>query len=427
MPGRLLKIILLCVLILSLSGCAQKLTGPQIQNKENQPADEVQKPSDAIKPEQYNTKLIFIKESGGNWLVVDDKGFIHEVSPQDMIDLKPGMVCENAQVTVNPSGEYLVTFDYPYSLRHVYKVIASREDAPNAYAGLILDNLIYNGNTDYAISEYELKDVKVTKACSSGCMDVSMSFDAKPLKEAFLWGIPNQDGFIRDREFNFTLYGAEDTWLAMGNIYEYLEQGGKLPSRPETKYTPTGIQSIIYEDDKWSYYSDGIMLPSTKELQAENLTEYIGTINRINRESGTVEQLYEGERNYSYELLAEYDNKLYLVSKTWIPFSEGHPGYFGVMGLETGEYKKLIYGMVSRGTVKEGKGYIFADDKVMEVDLKTGEAGNICILPVSPDYWNGSVHVNSIIDGKMYIVISGAAEHELAYVIDMTTGNIDNI
>ena len=426
---RLIRIVLLSVLVLGLGGCAQETSNSQVQDQNvqdltNSSAKELDESVSAFQSQSYETRLVFITKQGENWLVVDDKGLIHEVN-YSADDVAPGSVCDYGLVTETSPGEYEVVLNYPYISTYAPKVHASYEDAAAAYAELILKNLVYNGDPGYAVSEYNLKSVEVRKAYNQGRLDVFMSFDVKPLQGAFYWGIPESDGFVRNRSFSFTIYGAEDTWLAVDALYPYLEDG-KWPTPSETQYTPIGIQKVIYEDDEWSYYSDGIMLPQTEALKEANLTEYSGTINRINRNSGEIEQLYRGDRNTDYKLFTKNADKIYILSDTWVPFSEGRPSYFGVLDLETKEYKQLIEGMVIRGTVKDDKGYLFADDKIMEIDLETSTTRNISVLPVFPNYSYEYVHVNRVMDGKLYFVLSDLTVPK-EYVVDLATGKLEAV
>lgn len=425
---RVCKIFFL-VLIISLSGCSQEMSSSKTQDPVNIPVGTVEEEAEGteiIESEKYNTKVIFIKNDGDNWLVVDEQGLIHKVNTSNIDPVvSTGTICENGIVTVNSSGEHQVKVDYPYTTRYVRQVSASRNDAPHVYATSILDNFVYNGNTSYAISEYTIKNVEVKKAYD-GRLDALMTFDVKPLKGAFWWGQTENDGVIKDRKIEFTIYGTEGTWLAIDHISKYFQIDGKLPSSPQSKYNPAENQNVLFEDDEWSYYGDRLTLPQTKELQEANIVEYIGKIDRINRQSGVIEQLYEGEKNHSYVLFTQYANKLYILSNTWVPFSEGYPSYFGVLDLETKEYKKLQEGMVVRGTVKDEKGYIFANDKLLEVDLGTGDLLTICLLPQIPNYSYGGINVNYIIGGKMsFSIIDIDINQE--YLVELETGNVEQI
>lgn len=424
---RVCKILLLLILFFSLIGCSQEINILDEQDPVIKPANMAEKAptTEVIEPEEYNTKLIFIKNTGENWLVVDERGLVHKVESSTVDSVvEVGTICENGKVIVNNS-EYKVKHDYPYSISDVRKVAASKNDAPYAYATFVLNNFVYNGNQSYAISEYKLKDVEVKKTYD-GRIDALMTFDVKPLKGAYWWGLTKDNGVIKDRQIEFTIYGAEGTWLSIEHISRYFEVNGKLPSPPQSKYPPAENQNVLFEDEEWSYYGDRLILPQTKELQEANIVEYIGTINRIHRQSGVIEQLYEGEKNYSYKLFAAYDNKLYILSNTWVPFSEGFPSYFGVLDLETNAYRKLQEGMVIRGTVKEEKGYLFADDKLIEVDLGTENLRTITHLPQFPNYSYGSIQVNYIIKGKMsFSIIDIDIKQE--YIVDLETGNFEHI
>lgn len=429
---RVYKILLLVIIFFSLIGCSQETNISGKQDPVTSPANAIEEEPieeapivEEIKTEECDTRLIFIKNTGENWLVVDERGLVHKVDSLTVDSVvKPGTICENGKVLVNNS-EYQVKHDFPYAIGDIRKISASKNEAPAAYATFLLNNFIYNGNQSYAISEYKLKTVEV-KETYDGRIDASMTFDVKPLKGAYWWGLTEESGAIEDRQIEFTIYGAEDTWLSIEHISKYFEVDGKLPSPPQSKYTPAENQNVLFEDEEWSYYGDRLLLPQTKELQEANIVEYIGTINRIHRQSGIIEQLYEGEKNHSYELFTAYDNKLYLLSDTWIPFSEGFPSYFGVLDLETNEYKKLQEGTVIRGTVKEDKGYLFAYDKLIEVDLATANLRTICHLPQLPNYSNGSAIVNYIIDDKMSFSIIDI-ENRQEYIVDLITGNFEQM
>lgn len=432
----IIAFLLICMtlmsIILILTGCTQETSDYLTEETKgsetgdetsNHVTEEISNPSGT-----YNTQLVFIKKKGDNWLVVDEYGIVHEVQVSSVPDdIVPGSICQNGQVSETSPGKYQVVVDYPYSLSPARRnVIASGRDAAVEYAGFILDNFVYNGNPDYAISEYSVKKVEVKKIYNGGRIEAVMDFDVKPVKGAFAWGKPEADGFIRNRRFNFTIYGADDTWLSTDNFYSYLEQEGGFPTLSKTEYTPAENQNVIYEDDEWSYYGDRILLPQSKELQEANITEYIGIISRINHKSGTAEQLFEGDKNHSYWLFAEYGGKLYILSSTWVPFSEVVPSYFGVLDPESGTYKKLIDGMVIRAAVKEEKGYLFADDKLVEVDLGTGEIRIVSSLPLTPSYSYDYLHVNCIIENKMYFTLMTTFLNK-EYCVDLKTGNISEM
>lgn len=254
-----------------------------------------------------------------------------------------------------------------------------------------------------------------------------MSFDVKPLGGAYLWGIPDDDGYVRGRTFSYTLYGAENTWLSTDDFYLYLGEDGQWPERPETLYTPTGMQKVIYEDDEWSYYSDGIMLPRQKESQITDLTEYIGTINRIKRDTGESEQIYKGDKNTDYYYFAHHSDKIYILSHAWTPFSESYPGYFGVLNTKTKKYTRLIEGNVVRATLVGDQGYLFANDQLIEIDLKSASLRSVCQLPSTPNYANGYVSVQRVMDGKIYILMGMGDGKTEEYVVDIDSGEISSI
>jgi len=85
----------------------------------------------------------------------------------------------------------------------------------------------------------------------------------------------------------------------------------------------------------------------------------------------------------------------------------------------------LVDGPVVRGTVVEDKGYVFAGDKLIEINLDTSDLRTICMLPVLPDYTYGGISVVSVQNNKMHFVIFNMEVVE--YVVDLTTGKIDTL
>jgi len=407
--------LLILILIFSLIGCSQETNVPVNTQEER-----------VTSSEHYETNLVFIKKTGETWLVVDERGNIHQVDNSEVDPSTQAGCSTRGKVTIEPSGEKSLDIDPGCGMSYVQQVTASYEEAPNTYAKLILDNFLYSSNPDYAVSEYDLKDVQVKKAYHSGRIDAVMTFDVKPSEGAYWWGQAESDGIIRNRQINFTIYGAEGTWLSTDLITQYFSPDGTPIAPPKTKYTPTENQNMIYEDEQWSYYGNKIFQePRNKEIQEANIKEYLGTINRVNRQSGETEILYQGDRNYSYKLLCKYDNKLYILSDTWEPFSEGRPGYFGVLDLETQKYRKLVEGAVIRAAIDGKIGYLFANDKLIRVNLETTKIDTICSLNFYPSYSYDYIQVNRIMDGNMYFSIFGLTLKQ--YVIDLNSGNIKEI
>ena len=436
---KVLRIFIIIVLLLSLIGCTQETITPANTQEEKTTQGETAAQEDntsqegkeareerGTQEEQYQTRLIFIKKTAEVWNIVDERGNIHQVNVTQVdSSMQPGCTTRG-KVTISQTGETSVDIDPGYSMSYVQPVKASYEEAPVTYAALLLDNSLYSGYPDYAISEYDLKDVQVKKAYGLGRIDAVMIFDAKPMEGAYWWGQVESDGWVRNKQINFTIYGAEGTWLSIDTIFQYFSPDYEPIEPPKTKYTPTENQNVIYEDDQWSYFGDKDFLPprNSDPLYAD-IKEYMGIIKRVNRESGEVEILYQGDRNYSYGLFCRYNNLLYILSDTWEPFSEGRPGYFGVLDLETKEYKKLIDGAVVRAAIDGKTGYLFANDKLIEIDLQTANLKTIGSLNFFPNYSYDGIQVNRIKDGKMYF---GVFSHTVKqYVIDLKSGNITEI
>ncbi|ADY56581.1 hypothetical protein Sgly_2292 [Syntrophobotulus glycolicus DSM 8271] len=412
---RKLIISLLLILIFHLIGCT-----PKTNETVTPPEEEANLPGDD------ETNLVFVKKTGEVWLAVDERGIIHQVDSSEVDPSTQAGCSARGKVTIEPSGEILLNVDPGHEMSYVQLVTASYDDAPDTYAKLILDNFLYSSNPDYAVSEYAFKNVEVKKAYHSGRIDAAMTFDVKPSQGAYWWGQVESDGFIRNRRINFTIYGAEGTWLSKDVIMQYFSPSLAPIAVPETQYRPTENQNVIYEDHLYSYYGDKIFQPPrSKEIQEEKIKEYLGTINRINRQSGKTEILYQGDRNYSYRLFCKYNEKLYLLSDTWEPFSEGHPGDFGVLDLETKKYRTLVEGGVIRAAIDKEKGYLFANDKLIRVNLETTKIDPICSLNFYPSYAYDDLRVNRIRDGKLYFGVFGLTLKQ--YVIDLASGDIKEI
>ena len=181
---RVSKIVLLLVLIVSLSGCAQETSSPKIQEPVNTSEDtikeEVEKPNEIIASQQYNTILVVIKKSGEKWLVVDERGLVHKLGASEIDStVEPGSVFTAGRVSINSSGEYQVKLESSYYIGYMQLMTASNDDAPYSYATLILDNYVAGGDPAYAISEYVLKDVEIKQAYNTGRIDAVMTFDVK--------------------------------------------------------------------------------------------------------------------------------------------------------------------------------------------------------------------------------------------------------
>jgi len=376
--------------------------------------------------EQYETTLVFVKKTDDVWNIVDERGNIHRINVLQVDpSIQPGCT-GRGKVTINETGETSLDIDPGYSMSYVQLVKASYEGAPAAYASLLLDNFLYSSYPGYAISAYDLKGVQIKETHGQGRIDAVMTFDAKPCEGAYWWGEVESDGWVRNRQIEFTIYGAEETWLSTGLTYKYFSSNYIPIETPKTKYMPTENQNVIYEDEQWSYYGDKKFLPprSNDPLYAD-IKEYMGIIKRVNRQTGKVETLYQGDRNYSYKLFCRYNKLLYLLSDTWEPMSEGRPGYFGVLDMETKEYRKLIDGNVVRATIDGERGYLFANDTLMEVDLKTSSTKTIGSLNFYPNYSYDGLAVNRIRDGKMYFGVFGSSLKQ--YVIDLNSGDITEI
>ncbi|WP_242831337.1 hypothetical protein [Desulfitobacterium dehalogenans] len=412
----LMLLILIFVLIFGVTGCVQE-AGTSLDIPEAEKLNLA---------EEYTTQVVFIKKTNNTWLAVDERGNIHQVNVAEVDPSVQSGCTTRGKVTINPSGDFLLDIDSGYGMSYIQQIKASYEEAPKAYAELLLDNFLYSSNPDYAVSEYDLKTVQVKKAYRSGRIDAVIIFDVKPREGAYWWGESDHEGYARNRQVGFTLYGAEETWLSVEQIAQYFSPDYKPIEMPKTQYAPSEKQNVIYEDELWSYYGDKDFLPPRNNEPAyATIKEYLGSIHRVNRQSGETERLYQGDRNYTYNLLGKYDNKLYILSDTWEPASEGRPGYFGVLDLETKKYRKLIEGGVIRAAIDGEKGYLFANDKLMRIDLGTAAIERTYSLGFYPNYSYDVIRVNRIRDGKMYFGFWGFTMKH--YVIDLESGDIEEL
>ncbi|NLM22419.1 MAG: hypothetical protein GX207_11885, partial [Peptococcaceae bacterium] len=83
---RFYKILLFVIIFFSLFGCSQETNISGKQDPVTDPANAVEEEpieeapiAEEIKTEEYDTRLIFIKNTGENWLVVDERGLVHKI------------------------------------------------------------------------------------------------------------------------------------------------------------------------------------------------------------------------------------------------------------------------------------------------------------------------------------------------------------
>ena len=50
------------------------------------------------------------------------------------------------------------------------------------------------------------------------------------------------------------------------------------------------------------------------------------------------------------------------------------------------QYRKLYEGPVIGGTARVDKGYVWAADQILEIDLRTAAVRSLCSLPVTLNY-----------------------------------------
>jgi len=400
--------LLLALFIIVVLGCQQEndMVNKISHAEENSTeSNELVKNSGAIQnlPErQYKAKGVFIKKRDGTFVAVLENGEVVKAQNTTKSNIYTGCTSDSLVVKIGEKNEHMAIISYPFTIGYQIPVQSSPDNAPKVYAKFMLDNLIYNG-TSAAISEYKLNNVKVLKKLNQGRIDVAMNFDVKPCRNSTVFGNSSDNGFVENLTYNFVIYGTEDIWVTMGDS-NFIEEIQKNQQKEIANLELSSNQEFIYTSKEFSYYTEKCFLPQKEEdKKMGGLAEYDTSIWSVNNITGERKKITEAKRNTDFSFSDYVNDKLYVKSQCWIPYSESFIGDYYFINENSQEFIKIFDSSYILSTVEEVS-YVLLGNTIYKIDLSKASVTVLCDLPEPIQGEDHPMQVCNVINGIMKVV-----------------------
>ena len=387
---------------------------------------------DDIKNDEI-TRAVYIRTGADELLAVLANGEVIALqNGEGSAAIYSGCTTDQLQVKVQASGEKTAVAGYPFTMGNALPVYSDYAEAPEAFAKVLLDNLIANGQPD-AITSYKLHRVELVEAGGEGKQTIHMEFDVQPFRYSYLWGSPGDDGLVRQCSATFSIYGADNLWFGMDPIYmnevALNELAGIEPIKAVSSeiLLPSEHQTVLFVSDAFTYYEEKTLLPYNEiDLTQEGIQEYETVLWCIANADGEKRSLRAAARNTDYSFADYWDGNLYLKTQSWLPFSESHNGPI-IHVNERAQSAKVVWrenGDRWLAAVQSTAYFLSSEgqsDGLYALELVTGGVSKISDLPEVAAESN-YLSVLHIIDGKMRIMYRG--EQLNSYDIDLRSGEV---
>lgn len=311
-----------------------------------------------------------------------------------------GSVATKIDITVDDDGVRRGNLCYPYSTNTLLPVYGSQEDAPRLMADMRMKSLMntpgYSSITDYKINSVEVKKVTSGEP-GTAIIDFTLNCDVIPSEFGDIFGEPDAEGWCRNLEYDFVLWGSEGTWHQLGEdpiidrTGNYSE--GQIKNTDQTTLFVNEEHMINYacfEQPDQSILTDEPMNSEgaedegidvdEMELEAEAETETFYTQLFAMNADGTVNIIEQGMKNMQYAFITERNNKVYMTSSIWNSQSEVMSSHLVCYDLNTRRVDRIIDRCVLLGITDDtiyayGSNVIdgvYRPQDIYAVDMATG-------------------------------------------------------
>ncbi len=367
--------------------------------------------------EEIISDLVIADESTTSFFVIDDMGNAYETTKIGYTGIHKGMIVKECKIVL--INDILDSVSYGEDRESLEIYLSFESDGTTVElnsANEILKNYLKHSDVDTSILEYNVTNTEVIEQTGEHIKKVRMTFNVEPDIFSYIWGQPDEEGWINDLSYIYTLYGANNKWSIIHELNPYINENGLINTKT-TLYEPTEIQRVLYENETYTYYQEYQYEEETDGVEEDNdgniMLEHNTTIRRVNRENGEEARMYSGDQNYDFYPVLIQGKDLYVETHFWEPYGEGSNGYFGILDLDRKYMTEIVSGPVYYGTNIGDIVYLFTNDMVLALDATTNKVEELVELPVKPSVSKGGVEVLYVDENVLYIGIIGSFSTEI--------------
>lgn len=399
------------------------------QSIEDWSAIEYTEPEDTT---TYDTGLVFVKQEGDLWRVVDRMGNVYRVSTS-YTPIAPGTIADVAHVSENEEGDVGVELEYGFTQHKDAVVLEGNPDKiPREFVTDLLEQTT-------SIEDYRIRDVAVTTR-GKGMLIVTMKYDVKPKNVDGEWPSVDESNYTQLMKYQFVVYGYDTTWviptypsLLDGSVLDdghdtAVNRNGNKTSSNQSQQgsganttSTSGKQIDIYKTGKNHYYYVQEKEKQSQQLQGTNVYEYTSII--YSEKDGKRLPLTSGMKNTDYNVLKIQDGYIYLMQEGWEPNSESFPSGIGVIDIADNSYNRMYQGPVKEAATTSQNIYLFGTDSLLAIDVADNRLVTVADLPESLNFRMHNINVVGIQNNVMEISAE-ANRGTKSYAINLGTGDI---
>ncbi len=395
---------------------------------------------------EYSSPVLVIYGEEGQLIGVTQLGNKVYLDNPDNIPVEQGGVASRIQITVGDDGIRRGTLCYPYSTNVNPTIYCSQEEAPEKMAEMRIRRLMnspgYASILDYKINSVTVKELKSGEE-GTAIINFTVNCDILPSKFGEVYGLPDNDGWCRGREYDYAIWGTYDTWCLLGED-PILELTGNYTESDTRVVTETQLymdddcmlryacfefpeQSILTDvplGDEEDYAAQGIDTELLDDYEEpENYFTELFVIERTNNSRLIIEH---GMENLQYNYVTDSNGKVYLTTKYWDVDSEPTISHLICFDSKTMSVTRIIDRGVVLGITDETlyaygsrtvEG-VYRPQDIYAIDLATGNI-KWATEPVMIATEENTFIEQGVYDGYLHVMY---ARDKVVFKLDEVTG-----
>ena len=287
---------------------------------------------------QYSSPVLVVYGQDDELIGVTQLGNKVYLDNPENISVSQGSIASKIDITVGEDGVRRGTLCYPYSTNLNMALYCPQGEAPEKMADMKIKSLM-NSPGYASIRDYKINSVTEKKVDSgeegTAIINFTVNCDMRPSEFAKVYGFPDEDGWCRNLEYDYAIWGTNETWYLLGDD-PISELSGYYLDEEEQVWEETRL----YADDRYvlsyacfesphqsiltdvplgnedEYIEQGIDVTNLDDYE-EMIELYYTELFVLDMKNGSKTIIEHGLQNFQYEHIASYNGKVYLTTKEW--------------------------------------------------------------------------------------------------------------
>ena len=356
----------------------------------------------------------------------------------DNISVEQGSVASRVQITVGDDGVRRGTLCYPYSTNVNLPVYDLQSKAPEKMADMRIKRLMHSPGSA-SITDYKINSVTQDQVLSgekgTAVIHFTVNCDIKPSKFVEAYGEPDGDGWCRGLEYNYSIWGTNETWYMLGEdpiddlTGNYSESSTRVIEQTQLFVNDEmALGYACFKSPEQSILTDAPLVEMEEEEAGEDYEEIITYYTQLFAVdmNGNITIIEEGMQNLQYNFITESNGKVYLNTTKWASEGESEASHIVCYDINNMRVTRIMDRGVILG-ITEDTLYAYGSNTVngvyrpqdiYSIDLATGNI-KWATEPVMYATYDNAFIEQGVYDGYLYVMYS---KDKLVFKLSEQTG-----